>query len=74
MRSLIRWAFGIALALAATGQLKSATLKLAEMAIRSQHHQISYLKFSQMLTGTAAPSNERRQRFAKRRVDTGQKP
>ncbi len=53
MTSFIKWAVGIALALTAAGQLKSATLKVAQMAVEAQKHQLSYGKFSRMLT---APS------------------
>jgi hypothetical protein len=50
MDSFIKWMFAVALSLAATGQLKSATLKMAQLAIEAQKHQISYGKFSRMLT------------------------
>jgi len=50
MTSFFKWALGIALALAATGQLRSATLRMAQMAMEAQRHQLSYGKFSRMLT------------------------
>jgi hypothetical protein len=54
MTSFIKWVVGIALGLAVAGQLKSATLKMAQMAAEAQQHQISYGKFSRMLT---SPTN-----------------
>ena len=50
MTLFIKWVIGIALGLAITGHLKSGTLKMAEMAVEAQKHQISYGKFSRMLT------------------------
>jgi len=50
MSSIVKLGFIIAAVLAASGQLKSATLKMAEMAIEAQKHQISYGAFSRMLT------------------------
>jgi hypothetical protein len=56
MISFFKLSVGIALALAATGQLKSATLKMAAMAIETQTHQMSYSKFSRELTGPRLPA------------------
>lgn len=53
MISFFKWVLAVTLGLAVTGHLKSATLKMAEMAIEAQKHQISYRKFSRALT---APS------------------
>jgi hypothetical protein len=53
MTSFLKWTIGIALGLAVTGQLKSATLKMAQMAVEAQKHQISYGRFSRMLTAPA---------------------
>ena len=50
MAKFISSVFLFALGLAATGQLKNATLEMARLAAKAQHHQISYLKFSRMLT------------------------
>ena len=50
MTSFFKWILGIALGLALTGQLRTATLKMAKMAIEAQNHQLSYGKFSRMLT------------------------
>jgi hypothetical protein len=58
--SLIKWAIGIALSLAVSGQLKSAALKMAEMSMDAQKHQLSYGKFSSMLTQTP-PSHRQHQ-------------
>ena len=57
MITFFKWVLGIAIGLAVTGQLKTATLKMAEMAVEAQRHQISYGKFSRMLT---APPSKRR--------------
>jgi hypothetical protein len=50
MNAFIKLAFGIALSLAVTGHLKSATLKMAEMAAEAQKHQLKFNSFSRMLT------------------------
>lgn len=60
MTSFIKWVLGIALGLAATGQLKTAMLKMAQMAVEAQKHQISYGKFSRMLTTPMPPHKHRR--------------
>jgi len=59
MTSFIKWVLGIALGLAVTGQLKPATLKMAKMAVEAQQHQISYGKFSRMLTAPVPQRNYR---------------
>jgi hypothetical protein len=53
MTHFMKWSFGIALGLAVTGHLKSATMKMAAMAVEAQQHQLSYGKFSRMLTTPA---------------------
>jgi Na+-translocating ferredoxin:NAD+ oxidoreductase RnfG subunit len=50
MSSIAKMGLFIAAVLAASGQLKSATLKMAEMAIEAQKQQISYGAFSRILT------------------------
>ncbi len=61
MTSFFKWAIGIAVGLAVTDQLKSATLKMAQMAVEAQEHQMSYGKFSRMLTEpTPTPNKHRR--------------
>ena len=50
MSSIVKLGLVIAAAFAASGQLKTATSKMAEMAIEAQRHQISYGAFSRMLT------------------------
>jgi hypothetical protein len=50
MTSFFKWVLGIAFGLAMTGQLKSATLKMEQWAAQAQQHQLSYGKFSRMLT------------------------
>jgi hypothetical protein len=49
MTSFIKWSLGVAIGLAMTGHLKSATLKMASMAVEAQKHQLSYVKFSRSL-------------------------
>ncbi len=58
MISFFKWALGITICLAVTGQLKTATLRMAKMAVEAQKHQVSYGKFSRMLT---APGPRHRQ-------------
>jgi hypothetical protein len=57
MTSFIKWVLGIAIGLAVTSELKTATFKMAQMAGEAQQHQISYGKFSGMLT---APNRRQR--------------
>ena len=57
MISFFKWVLGIAIGLAVTGQLKTATLNMAKMAVEAQKHLISYGRFSRMLT--APPSKGR---------------
>jgi hypothetical protein len=64
MGKFISMVFTVALGLVATGHLKSATIEMAKLAARAQHHQISYAKLSRLLThceyGTATCSENRK--------------
>lgn len=53
MNSFVKWTFGVALSLAVSGQLKTATFKMAELALDAHRHQMSYGKFSRLLTTAA---------------------
>jgi len=55
MSSFIKWVIGIALGLAATGQLKQATLNMMEAAADAQKHQLSLSKLSRALNGPDMP-------------------
>jgi hypothetical protein len=50
MTSFIKWVLGVTIALAATGQLKPATLAMPKLAAKAHQHQMSYGKFSRTLT------------------------
>ena len=64
MISFIKWVLGIALGLAVKGQLKSATLHIAKMTVATQQPQISFGKFSRMLTVSfLSPSTQNRVLF-----------
>lgn len=56
MTSFFKWMVGIAIGVAISGHLKFATLKMAQMAADAQTHQISYGKFSRMLTAPRSGS------------------
>lgn len=59
MTSFIKWMVGIALGVAISGHIKSATLKMAQMAVEAQQHQMSYGKFSRMLTAPTHPKHSK---------------
>jgi len=48
--------------LSLSGQIKPAILKMAQMAADAHEHQVSYGKFSRMLTAPMPPPNHRRVR------------
>lgn len=59
MISFIKWSVGIALALTATGQLKPATMTMLKLATEAQQYQVSYSKFTRLLT--APPTEVKKQ-------------
>jgi len=57
--SLIKWSVGITLALAATGQLKLATLMTLKLAAEAQQRQFNLAKLSRVLTAAnPKPANK----------------
>lgn len=60
MTTLFKWVIAFALGVAVSGQLKSATatatLEMAQMAAEVQLHQMSFGKFSRMLTTQPQPT------------------
>jgi len=50
MEKFIGFVFMTAIALGSTGRLNPAIMKLASLAANAQQHQLSYGKFSRMLT------------------------
>jgi hypothetical protein len=61
--SFIKWVLGIALSLTVTGQLKWATLRMIELAVEAQKHQLSFGKFSTMLTSSHSNSLKQKAKF-----------